>query len=271
MLSKHIGFVEKGAFMDWHVALAGLIVGLAVGFSGVGGSALMMPVLVLMLGVQPLIAVGTDLAYSVPTKIFGTFVHWRQQTIRWKLVLLLCIAGVPGAVAGILLLSYIKHVVNLTQLNTDLKHGLGVLMIIVAAFIIVGQFLQQQKEKGKEWVPLRPKAAIIIALGFVVGFLVSLTSIGAGSITMTVLVLVLSRMRLQDLVGSDVAFAAIIVPIAALGQFALGTINFAMAGNLLIGSIPGVIIGSRLCGILPDKYVRPAAAGVIALAGARLF
>ncbi len=257
--------------MDWHIALAGLLVGTAVGFSGVGGSALMMPVLVLMLGVQPLIAVGTDLAYSVPTKLVGMFVHGRQQTIRWKLVLLLALGGVPGALAGIFLLGFVKQLVPFDVLNADLKHGLGWLLIAVAVVIVVGRYIQRAREKDKKWVPLRPKAPVILLVGLVVGFLVSLTSIGAGSITMTALCLILPRMRIQELVGSDVAFAAIIVPIAALGHWALGSINFPMTASLLVGSIPGVILGSRLCGVLPDKYVRPATAAVMAITGSRMF
>jgi len=257
--------------LDWHIALAGLLVGTAVGFSGVGGSALMLPVLVLMLGVQPLIAVGTDLAYSVPTKIVGSFVHARQQTIRWKLVLLLALGGVPGALAGLFLLGFVKQLVPLDVLNADLKHFLGVLLFIVAAVVFFGQYLQNRRDQGKAWVPLRPVAPVVLIVGLVVGFLVSLTSIGAGSITMTAMCLILPRMRLQQLVGSDVAFAAIIVPIAAAGHWALGSINFPMTLSLLCGSIPGVILGSRLCGILPDRVVRPAIAAVMAFTGSRMF
>jgi uncharacterized membrane protein YfcA len=257
--------------MDWHIILAGLLVGTAVGFSGVGGSALMMPVLVLMLGVSPLIAVGTDLAYSVPTKIVGMFVHGKQHTIRWKLVLLLCMGGVPGALVGVFLLGYIKKMLPIDLLNADLKHGLGILLFIVAGLILLGQYIQRNREKKGTWVPLRPKALYVFFVGLVVGFLVSLTSIGAGSITMTMLCLILPRMRIQELIGSDVAFAAVIVPIAAAGHFALGSINFPMTWNLLIGSVPGVIIGSRLCGVLPEKWVRPATAGVMALTGSRMF
>ena len=257
--------------MDWHVALAGLLVGTAVGFSGVGGSALMMPVLVLLIGVQPLIAVGTDLAYSVPTKLVGMIVHWRQNTVRWKLVLLLAIGGVPGAIAGILLLGLVKQMVPLDALNTQLKHGLGILLFAVSAIIMFGQYIQNERDHGKNWVPLRPKAPVIVLIGLGVGFLVSLTSIGAGSIAMTLLYLILPKLRFQQLVGSGVAFAAIIVPIAAAGHWALGSIDWSMTASLLVGSIPGVIIGSRLCGILPDKVVRPATALVMALTGSRMF
>ncbi|HLX03780.1 MAG TPA: sulfite exporter TauE/SafE family protein [Trinickia sp.] len=257
--------------MDWHVALAGLLVGIAVGFSGVGGSALMMPVLVLMLGVQPLIAVGTDLAYSVPTKLVGMIVHWRQNTVRWKLVLLLAIGGVPGALGGIVLLGFVKQLISLDELNVWLKHALGALLFMVSAIILFGQYIQNNRDKGKKWVPLRPKAPVILLIGLVVGFLVSLTSIGAGSIAMTALFLILPLMRFQQLVGSSVAFAAIIVPIAAAGHWALGSINFPMTMSLLVGSIPGVIVGSRLCGVLPDNVVRPATAVVMALTGTRMF
>lgn len=257
--------------MDWHIALAGLLVGTAVGLSSVGGSALMMPVLILMLGVQPLVAVGTDLAYSVPTKLVGAFVHARQHTVRWKLVLLLCIAGVPGALAGLFALGFVKQQIPIAVLNTDLKRGLGVLMILVAALILVGQYIQKQRASGKKWVPLRPAAPQVMLVGLVVGFLISVTSIGAGSLGLTALLLILPRLRIQELVGSTVAWAAIIVPIAALGQFAMHTVNIPMTLNLLIGSIPGVIIGSRLCGTLPDKWVRPATAGVMVLAASRMF
>ena len=257
--------------MDWHVALAGLLVGTAVGFSGVGGSALMMPVLVLLLGVQPLVAVGTDLAYSVPTKLVGMYVHGRQHTVRWKLVLLLAIGGIPGAFAGIFLLGFVKQLISIDVLNLDLKHVLGVLLFLVSAIILFGQYVQSNRDKGKKWVPLRPKAPVILMIGLVVGFLVSLTSIGAGSVAMTALFLILPQMRFQQLVGSSVAFAAVIVPIAAAGHWALGSINFPMTASLLVGSIPGVIIGSRLCGVLPDKVIRPATAIVMAITGFRMF
>jgi len=256
--------------VDWHIALAGLVVGTAVGFSGVGGSALMMPMLVLMMGVQPLVAVGTDLSYSAPTQLVGMFVHWRQHTVRWKLVLLLAIGGVPGAIAGIFILGFITRLISIDALNGYLRHGLGILLFVVAAIILFGQYIQSNREKSKSWVPLRPKAPLLALIGFGVGFLVSLTSIGAGSIAMTLLYLILPAMRFQQLVGSGVAFAAIIVPIAAAGHWAIGSVNLLMVLSLLAGSIPGVIIGSRLCGILPDRIVRPATALVMVIAASRM-
>jgi len=254
--------------MDFHVALGGLIVGVLVGLSGVGGGSLMLPILVLLFRVSPLVAVGTDLAYSVPTKLVGAIVHGRQNTINWKLVLLLCIGGVPGALIGLLSLSYLKAHVSIDTLNVLIKHLVGILLIVIALVILAASLLN--KDRMVNWVPLRPRAPIITIVAAIVGFLVAVTSIGAGSITLTALALLLPRLRLQSLVGSDIAFAAIIVPIAALGHLSLGSINLPMTGSLLIGSIPGVYIGSRLCALLPIRYLRPAIAGVLVLAGAKL-
>jgi uncharacterized membrane protein YfcA len=255
--------------MDYRVALGGLLVGTFVGLSGVGGSSLMMPILVLFLGVSPLIAVGTDLAYSVPTKILGAVVHARQGTVNPKLVMVLCAGGVPGAILGLVSLSFLKAHISIDQLNLILKHVIGSLLIVIAIAIIVTQIIARQR--SATWVPMRPKAHLIFAIGLVVGFLVSVTSIGAGSITLTALALILPRLRLQELVGSDVAFAAIIVPIAATGHLSLGSISWPLTLTLLLGSLPGVYIGSRLCALLPIQYLRPAMAGVLILAGARLF
>jgi len=255
--------------MDYHVALGGLIVGVFIGLSGVGGGSLMMPILVLVFGISPLIAVGTDLAYNVPTKLLGAIVHRRQGTVNLKLVMVLCAGGIPGAIIGILSLSFLKAHISLDQLNVVLKHVIGALLIIIAVAIVVTQIISRQRQAN--WVPLRPRAPLIFVVGAIVGFLVSVTSIGAGSITLTALALILPRLRLQQLVGSDVAFAAIIVPIAAMGHFNLGSISWPLTLSLLVGSLPGVYIGSRLCALLPIQYLRPAMAGVLALAGARLF
>jgi uncharacterized protein len=138
----------------------------------------------------------------------------------------------------------------------------------VGLVIIAGQLIS--KQRAAEIMALRPRAPLILGVAAIVGFLVSVTSIGAGSITLTALAIILPRMRLQDLVGSDLAFAAVIVPVAALGHLGLGSINLPVTGALLLGSLPGVFIGSRLCALLPNKFVRPAIAGVMALAGAKL-
>ena len=256
--------------MDPRLALIGLVVGFLVGLSGVGGSSLMTPLMILVLGVKPLIAVGTDLAYSVPTKLLGAYVHRGQGTVDRRTVLYLSLGGIPGAVLGLVALSALRTHLGLSRLNELLKHGVGLLLLLVAAAILLTPLLRRQHgpSPGLSWTAALKVRAV--ALGAVVGVLVSLTSIGSGSITVPALYLLLPRLGLRRLVGSDVAFAALLIPVAALGHLQMGSVNLALAANLVLGSLPGVFIGSKLCARLPDSWLRPALAGVLFFAGSRL-
>jgi uncharacterized membrane protein YfcA len=255
--------------VDPRLALIGLLVGFLVGLSGVGGSSLMTPLMILVLGVKPLIAVGTDLVYSVPTKLLGAYVHRGQGTVDRRTVLYLSLGGIPGAVLGLVALSALRTHLGLSRLNELLKHGVGLLLLLVAAAILLTPLLRRQHGQSPElsWTPALKVRAV--ALGAVVGVLVSLTSIGSGSITVPVLYLLLPRLGLRRLVGSDVAFAALLIPVAALGHVQMGSVNVALAANLVLGSLPGVYIGSKLCARLPDSWLRPALAGVLFFAGSR--
>jgi uncharacterized protein len=258
--------------VDPRLALIGLVVGFLVGLSGVGGSSLMTPLLILVLGVKPLIAVGTDLAYSVPTKLLGAYVHRGQGTVDRRTVLYLSLGGIPGAVLGLVVLSALRTHLGLSRLNELLKHGVGLLLLLVAAAILLTPLLRrrhgQPPAPGLSWTSALKVR--VVALGAVVGMLVSLTSIGSGSITVPALYLLLPRLGLRRLVGSDVAFAALLIPVAALGHLQMGSVNVALAANLVLGSLPGVFIGSKLCARLPDSWLRPALAGVLFFAGSRL-
>jgi uncharacterized protein len=256
--------------VDPRLALIGLVVGFLVGLSGVGGSSLMTPLMILVLGVKPLIAVGTDLAYSVPTKLLGAYVHRGQGTVDRRTVLYLSLGGIPAAVLGLVALSALRTHLGSTRLNELLKHGVGLLLLLVAAAILLTPLLRRWRGQapGLSWTPaLKVRAA---ALGAVVGFAVSLTSIGSGSITVPALYLLLPGLGLRRLVGSDVAFSALLIPVAAVGQWQMGSVNVALAANLVLGSLPGVFIGSKLCARLPDTWLRPAMAGVLFFAGSRL-
>jgi uncharacterized protein len=256
--------------VDPRLALIGLVVGFVVGLSGVGGSSLMTPLMILVLGVKPLIAVGTDLAYSVPTKLLGAYVHRGQGTVDRRTVLYLSLGGIPGAVLGLVALSTLRTHLGLSRLNELLKHGVGLLLLLVAATILLTPLLRRRhgQPPALSWTPAL--TVCVVALGAVVGVLVSLTSIGSGSITLPALYLLLPRLGLRRLVGSDVAFAALLIPVAALGHLQMGSVNVALAANLVLGSLPGVFIGSKLCARLPDSWLRPALAGVLVFAGSRL-
>ena len=256
--------------MDPRVALIGLIVGLLAGFSGVGGSSVMTPLMILFLGVKPLVAVGTDLVYSVPTKLLGAYVHRRQGTVEWPVAYSLALGGVPAAVCGLVVLNLLRTHLELSALNAVLKHGIGLLLFLVAVVLVLAPLLPRRTARPSSlpWTPARRRRTVV--LGALVGGLVSLTSIGSGSITVPLLYVLLPRLALRRLVGSDVAFAAVLIPVAALGHLAMGTVNLALSANLLVGSLPGVYLGSKLCARLPEVWLRPALAGVLLFAGSRL-
>jgi uncharacterized membrane protein YfcA len=259
--------------LDVRLTIIGFIVGILVGLSGVGGSALLAPLMILFLGIKPLVAVGTDLAYSVPTKWLGALVHWRQKTVDWRLVRFLVIGGVPSTLFGIALLIFLRKSVGLATLNSILQPCVGALLFLVAGTILLSPLLARLpifQAKAASGASDPPRKRSVIILGAIVGLSVSLTSIGAGSITLPVLYLFNTRLGLKHLVGSDVAFAAALVPVALLGHLQLGDVNLALSANLVVGSLPGVFIGSRLCAYLPDYWFRPAMAVALAVAGSRL-
>ncbi len=265
--------------MDPRVALIGLVVGLLVGVSGVGGSSLVTPLMILVMGIPPLVAIGTDLAYSVPTKLVGALVHRQQGTIDRRLVTYLCLGGLPAALLGLLTLFTLRAYVPLATLNMALQRAVGALLFLVAVLVVLLPLLTRLLTHKRARRSVAPDGAVsndsattarIVALGAVVGFCVSLTSIGSGSITLPMLFLLLPAFNLRRLVGADVAFAALLVPVAALGHWQMGSVNVALAGNLLLGSLPGVVLGSKLCRYLPDLWLRPAIAGVLLFAATRL-
>jgi len=260
--------------MDPRLVLVGLFVGLLVGLTGVGGSSVLTPLLILALGMKPLVAIGTDLAYSVPTKLLGALVHRRQGTVDWQVVSLLSLGGLPASLVGLGVLALLRARLGLDALNVGLKHGVGALLLIVAVAVVLTPLLRRwHADRPNRWPAPRWVGGTrwsTIALGALVGFLVSLTSIGAGSITVPALYLLLPRIGLRRLVGSDVAFAALLIPMTALGHLGMGDVDLKISLNLLLGSLPGVFIGSKLCARLPDIWLRPAMAGALFFAGTRL-
>lgn len=255
--------------MNLELIVIGFFVGILVGMSGVGGGSIMTPLLILVLRINPLLAVGTDLLYSVPTKIYAALLHRRERTVDVQLVKRLCLGGIPGAVVGLLSLVVLRRYVDLAILNALVKHAVGLALLTSAVAIVGSLFLHKTVPPTRiEWkygLSMR-----VVAAGAVVGFLVALTSIGSGSVTLPLLYLILPYVGLRQLIGSDIAFSALLIPVAALGHLSMGDINFAIVVSLLIGSLPGVFIGSKLCRMLPDFWLRPAVAVVMGLAGARL-
>ena len=190
------------------------------------------------------------------------------------MVLYLCLGGLPAAVLGLLALALLRAYLGLDRLNVALKQGVGLLLLLVALAILLTPLLSRRRHQpsdpdtGLSWTWATKGRTIVV--GALVGFLVSLTSIGSGSITVPALYILLPRLRLRRLVGSDVAFAAQLMPVATVGHLQMGDVNLLLSLHLLLGSLPGVFIGSKLCARLPDIWLRPALAGALLFAGSRL-
>lgn len=249
------------------IVLMGLLIGFLVGLTGVGGAALLTPVLIL-LGINPAIAVGTDLAYNSITKFFGSIQHWRQKTINFKLVKYLALGSIPSAICAVGTLHLFDSFFN----NQDqvIKHALGYVLILVALVTLIKTFMSEKYNLNHiQLKPLHEKRTLTIVIGVVLGFLVGLTSIGSGSLFALAMIL-LYKLRPGELVGTDIAHAFLLVTAAGIMHAGIGNVDFLLTFNLLLGSIPGVILGSTLSSKLPSKPLRAMLALMILISGLKL-
>lgn len=253
--------------VDLLVALAGLLVGFVVGLTGMGGGALMTPILVLGFGVQPLAAVSSDLVAAVVMKPIGGGVHLRRGTVHLGLVRWLCIGSVPAAFAGVLVLEAMGD-------GAALQHRIEVLLgvaLVVAAVAIVARNLVQQGRSGAASVhDIEPRVVPTIVIGVLGGLVVGLTSVGSGSLMIVLLLLLYPSLRAADLVGTDLVQAIPLVVSAALGHLVFGDVQLSVTASLLLGSIPGVYLGARASASAPDDLIRPALVIVLLVSGLKL-
>lgn len=253
--------------MDWGISLLGMAVGFLVGLTGVGGAALLTPVLV-MVGINPTLAVGTDLFYNSVTKLFGTIRHYRQQTIDFRLVLYFAVGSIPGAVISVVILHQFEALYH--NQEQVVRTALGIMLIVVALLTMV-KLLFNRHDKENRWQakPFEQKRGLTVVIGLVLGFIVGLTSIGSGSL-FAIALLYLYRIAPAKLVGTDIAHALLLVTAAGLLHASYGNVDFGLAFQLLIGSIPGVWVGSALGAKVPAKPLRAIMATLILLSGFKL-
>lgn len=235
--------------------VSGFAVGLLVGMTGVGGGSLMTPLLTLLFGVAPSVAVGTDLAFAAVTKSAGTLTHRLRGTVRWDIVKRLCCGALPAAVLATLAL---KSFGTLTpQIGAVIRYSIAASVLLTVVALLF-------RSKMMAWIHAHPEkqlqgkqltAATVIA-GAVLGILVTVSSIGAGAIGATLLVLLYPRMSAAEVAGTDIAYAVPLTAIAALGHWWLGSIHWELLGSLLIGSLPGITIGSWFARSVPEKFLR---------------
>ncbi len=234
---------------------SGFAVGLLVGMTGVGGGSLMTPLLTLLFGVSPSVAVGTDLAFAAITKTAGTFTHRLRNTIRWDVVKLLCLGALPAAVLTTLVLKQVGALDK--EIGQIIRYSIaGSVLLTVVALLFKGKMLAWITANPVRQLQGRPLAIITVISGAVLGTLVTISSIGAGAIGATLLVMLYPRMSAAEVAGTDIAYAVPLTAIAALGHWWLGSIDWALLAMLLIGSVPGITIGSWFARAVPEKVLR---------------
>lgn len=254
---------------DLLYSLSGLIVGFLIGLTGVGGGSLMTPILVLIFGIHPAAAVGTDLLFAAATKTVGTVVHGWNRTINWKIVGALAAGSIPASLITLYLVSGVDH----NAQSKSLTAILGAILILVAVMLalrplIVARLLRFQQNRPP--VDERIRFAATVGLGLLLGALVTVSSVGAGAMGVTILLVLYPGLKMRDLVGSDIVHAVPLTLIAGAGYWILGDVRPLMLAALLLGSIPGVVAGSFLAPRMPDQALRPALAVILALAGLKM-
>lgn len=253
---------------DLGFVLSGFLTGALVGMTGVGGGSLMTPMLVILFGIQPSTAVGTDLLYAAITKTAGTAMHGFGRTIDWRIVILLAMGSVPMAVFTLLLYAWFGP--NSAGANKLITNILSVMLLLTACVLILRR--QIIARYRRRIVAMQPETTqrLTVIVGMTLGILVPLSSVGAGALGATALILLYPDMPMARVVGSDIAHAVPLTLAAALGHILLGLTNFGILVFLLAGSIPGIVIGSYIAPRVPDAVLRYVLAGTLLLAGSRM-
>jgi len=260
--------------MDFDVwkAIAGLIVGFTVGLTGMGGGALMTPILVLLFGVNPGTAVSSDLLTSLIMKPVGATVHFRRGTVHWSLARWLVVGSVPAAFAGVFVLNRLGRG---DEVASRIKTLLGWALIVAAVSMVARALLSARAmvrssnasgssdasasvDAPDETGPVPVKRVATVLIGLAGGFIVGMTSVGSGSLMIVMLLLLYPRLSSRELVGTDLVQAIPLVGAATLSHALFGHVDLGLTASLLIGSIPGVYFGARVSSRAPDVVIRPA-------------
>jgi uncharacterized protein len=249
-------------------SLSGFVVGVLIGMTGMGGGSLMTPLLILVFGVHPQTAVGTDLLYVAATKATGAAVHGFRGTVDWRIVGLLSVGSVPATAITLLLLAAIGPeravVADGTTAAVATALLIGAIFLLFRAPLLT--VLKSTLPPAREHRPL----GVTVALGFALGILVSLTSLGAGALGVTALMILYPNLSMARVVGSDIAHAVPLTLVAGVGHWLFGTVDLPVAGALLIGSVPGIAIGSYLAPRIPERALRVCLAAILVVVSVRL-
>jgi uncharacterized membrane protein YfcA len=259
--------MELSGLFDLPHALAGLLVGFLVGLTGVGGGSLMTPLLVLIFNTKVQTAVGTDLLFAAITKIVGTGMHHGHQTVDWMIVRRLATGSMPAAILTLVALNTVLHIGS--KAEHAILIALGVLLVLTSVSLL---FQRRLLAYGATHTIVHTEQTFwpTVALGAVLGMLVTITSVGAGAIGATILLMIYRRTPVSRIIGTDIAHAVPLALLAGTGHWLIGSVDLRLLAALLMGSIPGVILGSLLSSRSPDRLVQFALAAILMVSGVRL-
>lgn len=258
--------------VSWELVIAGTLVGLAAGLTGMGGGALLTPILVLMFGLPPTVAVGSDLLASAVMKPIGAAVHQRAGTVRWELVRWLAPTAVPTAFAGPFLLHLFGSGALLQQ---RVKLAVGAALLTAVCGMVVRTALNQGRavnvRPAMRSATQRVRPILTLLIGLIGGLMVGMTSVGSGSVIMVLLMFAYPRLRANDLIGTDLVQAVPLVGAGALGHLIAGNVQLAVTAWLLVGAIPGVYVGARISIRAPSDLLKWVLAVLLLGTGLRLW
>jgi hypothetical protein len=253
--------------MDPAIIVFGLGIGVLVGMTGMGGGSLMTPLLILIFGIQPTTAIGTDIFYSAVTKTVGGWRHFRMKTVNMELVKWLSLGSVPAAVAGVAIVSVLQTHIGEDRLDSLVYAVLGGTLLMVGVITLTRALILRDlvEERDRFDVERRHKVAAI-AIGATTGFVIGITSAGSGTV-IAILLIAVYRLSPKKVVGTDVFHAAVLLWAAGIAHWVGGNVDFTLAGNILIGSVPGVVIGAALSDRAPQGFIRTALGVVLVGSG----
>lgn len=255
--------------MDWLYPLSGFAVGAIVGLTGVGGGSLMTPLLVLLFGIHPATAVGTDLLYAAITKAGGTTVHARKGHVDWRITGLLASGSIPASILTIWALSFLPK--QSAAVSHVISISLGIALLLTALAIVFRQRLQRYAlSHAEDRTHTRFRAQTTVAVGVILGILVTVSSVGAGALGVAVLFFLYPKLPAIRIVGSDLAHAVPLTLVAGVGHWAIGGVDWTLLGSLLLGSLPGIWLGSHVSAKVPESVLRPLLASMLVLVGGKL-
>ncbi|HWW68208.1 MAG TPA: sulfite exporter TauE/SafE family protein [Solirubrobacterales bacterium] len=244
--------------MDPAIVLFGLGIGVLVGMTGMGGGSLMTPLLILIFGIQPTTAIGTDIFYSAITKTVGGWRHFQMKTVNMGLVKWLAIGSVPAAVIGVAIVSLLERQIGEEQLDSLVYAVLGGTLLMVGVVTLARALILRNlvSERDDFEIERRHKVAAVV-IGATTGFVIGITSAGSGTV-IAILLIAVFRLAPKKVVGTDVFHAAVLLWAAGIAHWIGGNVDFTLAANILIGSVPGVIIGAALSDKAPQGFIRTA-------------